>query len=97
MIDIKALSFCFERTKEFIFLDVYLLFTDPFSTGQNGTDGKSESPERVGSPFSHNLTFPYNATTSSSPGHHRKDKTARERICGVFSVDLGNFLRYIHL
>ncbi|XP_071106682.1 TBC1 domain family member 16-like isoform X2 [Haliotis cracherodii] len=49
--------------------------------------GKEYSSSSSSASVSHNLTFPENSVAYSS---NRKDKkSAKEQICGVFSVDLG--------
>ncbi|GFO16024.1 TBC1 domain family member 16, partial [Plakobranchus ocellatus] len=61
----------------------------------NGEQSQPESPGSCSSStYSHNLTFPENAmtlsslsTTSAQPS--REKRSARDQLCGVFSVDLG--------
>lgn len=51
-----------------------------------------ESPSSCSSAgLSHNLTFPENAMITSTCSSHREKRSAKEQLCGVFSVDLGKF------
>lgn len=48
-----------------------------------------DSPSSDGSaPVTHNLTFPHNAVSYSTSGSQER-KSAKDQMCGVFSVDLG--------
>ncbi|KAK0053142.1 TBC1 domain family member 16 [Biomphalaria pfeifferi] len=59
------------------------------SPGQEWSGDQPESPNSGSSVGYHNLTFPENAMTTSTSSNHREKRSAREQLCGVFSVDLG--------
>ncbi|KAH9504063.1 hypothetical protein Btru_067655 [Bulinus truncatus] len=61
---------------------------ESISPGQEWPADQPESPSSCSSVGYHNLTFPENAMTTSST-NHREKRSAREQLCGVFSVDLG--------
>ncbi|GFR74313.1 TBC1 domain family member 16 [Elysia marginata] len=69
----------------------------PCSSPRHDSAGDHSQPESPGScsssSYSHNLTFPENAMAlsgmSPSAQPHREKRSARDQLCGVFSVDLG--------
>ncbi|CAL1527055.1 unnamed protein product [Lymnaea stagnalis] len=61
----------------------------PTSPGHEWSADQPESPGSCSSVGYHNLTFPENAMTTSASPAHREKRSARDQLCGVFSVDLG--------
>ncbi|BFZ02976.1 hypothetical protein BsWGS_06017 [Bradybaena similaris] len=62
----------------------------PTSPHQDWTGDQPESPSSCSSAgMSHNLTFPENAMITSSSSCHKEKRSAKDQLCGVFSVDLG--------